>query len=85
MDRTVGEIKLSNKSLRWTDHVRYFARKMHNFDACEVCGYDKHVEVAHIVDIASYSDDVTIREINNKQNVRGLCPNHHWEFDNGLL
>lgn len=58
---------------------------MHVFDSCEVCGYDKHVEVAHIVDIASFPDDATIREINSAENVRGLCPNHHWEFDNGIL
>ena len=27
----------------------------------------------------------TIEEINNINNLIGLCPNHHWEYDNGLL
>ncbi|MGB3945746.1 MAG: HNH endonuclease [Candidatus Saccharimonadales bacterium] len=85
LDRTVAEVKAENKSKRWTDHIRYFARSMHIFDSCDVCGYDKHVEVAHIVDVASFPDSATIREINSRENVRGLCPNHHWELDNGVL
>jgi len=85
LNRTIGEVKLENKSLRWTDHVRSFARKLHQFDKCEICGYDKHVQVAHIKSVSSFPDSSTIREVNSRDNVRGLCPNHHWEFDNGML
>jgi predicted restriction endonuclease len=52
---------------------------------CEICGYTNHVEVAHIKPVSEFSDDTPISEINNPDNLIGLCPNHHWEFDNGLL
>ena len=52
---------------------------------CAICGYDKHVEVAHIKPVSGFSDEATMREINSFSNLIGLCPNHHWEFDNGLL
>ncbi len=52
---------------------------------CIVCGYDKHADVAHIKAVSTFSDDATIREINDIGNLVPLCPNHHWEFDNGHL
>lgn len=81
ISRTVGEVKSVNKA-RWTHHVRHFAKQMYKFDSCEVCGYDKHVEIAHIKAVSSFPDTATIAEINSPDNVKGLCPNCHWEFDN---
>lgn len=52
---------------------------------CHICGYDKHVEVAHIKAVSEFEDSATISEINSVNNLIGLCPNHHWEYDNGLL
>lgn len=52
---------------------------------CAVCGYDKHVEIAHIKAVSEFSDDTTIKEINSIDNLIALCPNHHWEYDNGVL
>lgn len=52
---------------------------------CCVCGYKLHVEVCHKKPVSSFSEDSLITEINNIDNLAGLCPNHHWEFDNGLL
>jgi len=52
---------------------------------CVVCGYDKHYEVAHIKAVSDFSDNSTIEEINNIDNLIALCPNHHWEYDHGLL
>ena len=52
---------------------------------CKVCGYDKHVEVCHIKSVSSFGDDDFITEINSLDNLVGLCPNHHWEFDNGHI
>lgn len=52
---------------------------------CAICGYDKHVEVAHIKSVSDFSDSATIKEINSIDNLIGLCPNHHWEYDNGIL
>jgi hypothetical protein len=48
--------------------------------------YEKHhVEVCHIKSVSAFSDDDIIRDINSVENLVGLCPNHHWEFDNGKI
>ena len=52
---------------------------------CQVCGYSKHVELAHIKSISSFNSYDTLGEINHSNNVVQLCPNCHWEFDNGLI
>lgn len=52
---------------------------------CKVCGYDKHVEIAHIKAVSEFSDKTLIGEINSIDNLVALCPNHHWEYDNGIL
>jgi 5-methylcytosine-specific restriction endonuclease McrA len=53
--------------------------------SCQNCGYDKHVEVCHITPINSFSLDTMLSVINSIDNILILCPNCHWEFDNGLL
>ena len=52
---------------------------------CVICGYDKHIEVSHIKGVASFPPDTYVRDINALDNLVALCPNHHWEFDRGLL
>jgi hypothetical protein len=41
--------------------------------------------VCHRRDVADFPDTATVREINALSNLVGLCPTHHWEFDNGCL
>jgi len=50
---------------------------------CEKCGYLKHVEICHKKHISEYSIDTKIKHINSKDNLVLLCPNCHWELDNG--
>lgn len=52
---------------------------------CHVCGYSKHVELAHIKPLSLFPITATLREVNSPNNVIQLCPNCHWEFDNGLI
>ena len=52
---------------------------------CAICGYDKYYEVCHIKPVSEFDDDTLIEEINNIDNLIALCPNHHWEYDNGLI
>jgi hypothetical protein len=52
---------------------------------CFVCGYANHYEVAHIQSVSSFPDSVTVGKINSLSNLLALCPNHHWEFDHGLI
>lgn len=52
---------------------------------CIICGYDKHIEVAHIKAVSDFDGSATIAEINDLYNLVPLCPNHHWEFDHNCL
>jgi len=52
---------------------------------CIYCGYDKHYEVCHIKAISDFEDDDLVSTINSIDNLIALCPNHHWEFDKGIL
>jgi len=52
---------------------------------CQNCGYDKHIEVCHRRAITSFPPDTPIAVVNSLDNLVGLCPNCHWEFDHGLL
>ena len=51
---------------------------------CTICKYDKHVEVAHIKSISSFPKETLLEEVNARSNLILLCPNCHWEFDNGI-
>lgn len=53
--------------------------------SCHVCGYTTHIEVAHIRPVSAFPDEAMVGEINDLSNLVALCPNHHWEFDNGLI
>ena len=48
---------------------------------CKMCGYSKHIEVAHIVPVSFFADGAKVCEINHPDNLMALCPNHHWEHD----
>lgn len=52
---------------------------------CRVCGYNKHVELCHIKPLNKFDDSDLLKEINSPNNIVVLCPNCHWEFDNGIL
>lgn len=65
--------------------ARYIFKRENEHPKCIVCGYDKFIEACHIKAVAEFEDTATLEEINNINNLVGLCPNHHKEFDNGLL
>ena len=73
----------------WRSSIQKHARSMYQHSNrpqnCVVCGYDKTYEVAHIKAVSDFNNDVLISEINDVKNLIALCPNHHWEFDNGQL
>ncbi len=68
-------------------YIRWHAQRTHkeNFQSCQNCGYKKHVELCHIKPIKEWSENSLLIEINSDKNIIGLCPNCHWEFDNGIL
>ena len=72
----------------YTDKIRQLNRTWNNdlvHSSCQMCGYCKHVELAHLKSIVSYSENSYLKEINSPDNILVLCPNCHWEYDNGLL
>lgn len=50
-------------------------------NACEKCGWDKHVEVCHKKPISEFPKTALLSEINSEDNLLILCPNCHWMFD----
>jgi len=90
LEKTKGELLLNRKNYQsYRSTIRKLAEKTYKDNnltcECAVCGYNKHIEIAHIKAVADFDDNATIAEINDIDNLIGLCPNHHWEFDNGLL
>lgn len=90
-DTTVDELitRYSDVSLSQSKSlIRVRARKIAKalgWTCCKICGYNKHYEVCHIKPVSSFPNDAKISEINEITNLLPLCPNCHWEFDNGLL
>lgn len=82
------QLGVKGKHPSWKNSVvRLHCRRTndHRPKRCEVCGYDKHVEFAHVRGLASFQADATLAEVNDPSNVRILCRNHHWELDHGML
>lgn len=65
--------------------ARSYAKYLINKHKCQNCGYDKHVEIAHIKSISSFNENDMLIDVNNENNLLALCPNCHWELDNGHL
>lgn len=89
-ERTKGElINMRSNYQSYRSSVRRDAEKIFSDSGipreCAVCGYSHHVEIAHLRSVSSFPDDAKISEINSIDNLLPLCPNHHWEFDNGIL
>jgi DNA-directed RNA polymerase subunit M/transcription elongation factor TFIIS len=66
-------------------HARRVYFKSGKEKKCLMCGYDIKIEIAHIKSVSSFSSDSKISEINDINNLLALCPNHHSEFDDGLI
>lgn len=65
-------------------HARKIYAKYNKPLICCICNYDNHVEIAHVKSVSEFHNDSLISEINNIDNLIPLCPNHHWEYDNGF-
>jgi len=66
-------------------HARIVARKNGLLKNCAICGYSNWVETCHVKPIQGFPDSASVLDINAPPNLIGLCPNHHWEFDHGLI
>ena len=59
--------------------------KKEGWKCCRVCGYDKHIEIAHVHPVSSFPETALISEVNAVPNLAPLCRNCHWEFDHGMI
>jgi hypothetical protein len=91
-DPTIGELKDYYKNCKHSTGMQSYIRSnarstfsQKEKPICTNCTYNRHVEVCHIKPIRSFTDDSRLSEINNETNLVYLCPNCHWEFDNGLI
>lgn len=90
---TLGEfhsrMSVKGKHPSWKNsHIRSLARYWNSDKLslpCSVCGYSKHVELAHIKPISSFPETSTLEEVNHPRNLIQLCPNCHWESHNGFI
>lgn len=83
---TKGEFKSKFQNIyQFHARMRGLSRSRIKESVCKNCNYSKHIEVCHIKPISDFPDSATIEEINCVENLIPLCPNCHWEFDNGLI
>ena len=80
---TAGERQQKFSGIRGV--ARNYAKYLPNKTKCQCCGYNKHVEIAHIKAISEFDENDLLFNVNNENNLLALCPNCHWEFDNNLL
>lgn len=66
-------------------HSKSVASSFNMLEKCKICGYNKYVECCHIKPVSSFPEETTLSIVNAPSNLIGLCPNHHKEFDLGLL
>jgi predicted restriction endonuclease len=85
---TIGDIRQRAK-YQTNARIRQLARKAYQLHGlplrCQVCDYSTHVEICHRLAISNFPDHASIVDVNSRDNLVCLCPNHHWEFDHGLL
>ena len=75
----------TQKYKRIRDYARRHALANSILEKCLICGYSNHVECAHIKSIADFEESTPLTTINDLSNLCGLCPNHHWEYDHGVI
>jgi hypothetical protein len=51
---------------------------------CALTGYDKHVQICHILPIHKFSLETPLSIVDDKRNLILLSPNAHWEVDHGI-
>jgi hypothetical protein len=86
---TLQDLKSRSKTANFHSQVRGNARTVYRNsglpNCCSICGYTNHIEICHIKPVSEFSLDTKISIVNEISNLVALCPNHHWELDNGLV
>lgn len=84
-----GILSLSKSWQSGRDAIRKDAAKSFTSSGksrdCIICGYSIHTDVAHLRPVSDFPKSAFLGEMNTADNLVALCPNHHWEFDHGVL
>lgn len=73
------------KNVRIRSLARSHYIKSNRPKECEECSYKLNYHVCHIRPIYTFPGNTPVSTINDLSNLIALCPNCHWEMDNGLL
>jgi hypothetical protein len=91
-ERDISIEKLKTSSPHWIKYrtriaknARQVYKRAKRLYVCEVCGYDKRIDICHKKDVKDFPNGTMLSEVNHIDNLIALCPNHHWEYDNNLL
>lgn len=80
---------ISKRAYQKHSRIRDLSRSIYNKSGkpkqCFICGYNINYEICHIKPIKDFQPNSLITEINHIDNLVALCPNHHWELDNGII
>lgn len=79
------KLKRYQAHARIRQRARQIFHKENRPQQCSICRYNKHIEICHVKPIGSFPEDTAISIINDISNLIALCPNCHWELDNGVL
>ncbi len=83
VQKTLGTTKIQSTEQNIRGHARRVMAKTPR--VCAVCAYSIYVEVCHVKAIKDFPSDALLTEINALSNLVFLCPNHHKEYDLGIL
>jgi DNA-directed RNA polymerase subunit RPC12/RpoP len=88
-DTPISQHFLNGTSRYKHTRIRAIAKRFMQFwkvpKKCHFCDFDYVLHVAHIKPISSFSKDSLIKEVNSKENLTYLCPNHHALLDHGKI
>lgn len=87
-NKTLSDVLIKGNARVKFSYVRKLARQaieVWNWEKkCKLCSFEFY-DVCHIKGLADFSNDTLIRDINSKENLVCLCPNHHLLLDRGLI
>lgn len=70
---------------RLRESARRVYKNNNGIKVCKICKYSQHINVCHIKAVSDFDDITPVDIVNAFTNLVALCPNHHWEFDNGKI
>ncbi len=85
LSKPISEFRVTKDGRYLYNDIRKWAKRLmaewYAEKECHICGFDHTVHTCHIRPITSFPEDATMREVNSRENLIYLCPNHHAMLD----